>query len=150
MAADTNTEKADVPIVVADTKPPVVDAGPDGKADVGVVLDTSALDGTARLDGGAADLADTAAIPEPGMDAGTSAPEPSPDAAVAKEDAAVKEDAAAPIGNKDAAVTTEDKPALLGGGFCAISSSRTSSSGAFALLGLAALALLRRRRDGRR
>jgi MYXO-CTERM domain-containing protein len=57
-----------------------------------------------------------------------------------------KEDAAAPFGNKDAAVTIQ-KPVLLGGGFCTISSSRTSSPAAFALLGLAALALFRRRRS---
>jgi MYXO-CTERM domain-containing protein len=88
------------------------------------------------LDGAADRNADTAAA----ISDAAPVAEPGPDAAI------VKDDAAATVGNKDAAAT-EQKPVLLGGGFCAVSSSRTSSPAAFALLGLAALAFIRRRRS---
>jgi MYXO-CTERM domain-containing protein len=56
----------------------------------------------------------------------------------------VKPDAASQ--GKDDAATAEKIPQLLGGGFCAIASSRTASPSAFLFLALAGLALLRRRR----
>jgi MYXO-CTERM domain-containing protein len=71
---------------------------------------------------------------------------------VVKDDAAVNADVATVVKpdaasqGKDDAATAEKIPQLLGGGFCAIASSRTASPSAFLFLALAGLALLRRRR----
>jgi MYXO-CTERM domain-containing protein len=95
-------------------------------------------------------------IVEPGADAASVV---ALDAAVVKEDAApvnpdtavnadvatiVKLDAASQV--KNDAAQAEKIPQLLGGGFCAIASSRTASPSGFLFLALAGLALLRRRR----
>jgi len=94
-----------------------------------------------KLDSAQADLLpDTQqAGPEPGPDTAPPAPEPNPDTAAP----AVKEDA--PLANKDAAPAAEDFK-ILGAGFCAIASPASTSTSPFLVLGLAALALLRRRR----
>jgi MYXO-CTERM domain-containing protein len=119
--------KEDAPVVIADSRP----------LDAGIAIDaTKAIDGAdafGPLLDATADLTPDTTAPKP---------EPGPDAAVP----IVKEDAATPA-TEDAPVAGGTKPVLLGGGFCAVSPSRTSSPAAFALLALAALALIRRRRS---
>jgi MYXO-CTERM domain-containing protein len=108
--------------------------------------------GDAAPDGAAADaLRDTqTAGAEPGPETTpVGGPEPAPDTAPAEPDTAppVTQDDAAVSVTEDAApppITTEIK--IRGGGFCAISPARTASPAGLALLGLAGLALLRRRR----
>jgi MYXO-CTERM domain-containing protein len=125
----------------------VVDAGQaEVQAPIDSGIDSVRADRTPDVQG---------SIVEPGADAATVV---SLDAAVVKEDAApvnqdtavtadiatvVKPDAASQ--GKDDAATAEKIPQLLGGGFCAISSSRTASPSGFLFLALAGLALLRRR-----
>lgn len=132
VSAKDDVGKADSPIVFAPDVAPQLDAGLDGPT--GTLLDSAkALDAgdalVAVLDGAADGSADADTAPPTKQDA----------AIIAQADAAA-------AGNKDAAAT-EQKPVLLGGGFCAVSSSRASSPAAFALLALAGLALLRRRRS---
>jgi MYXO-CTERM domain-containing protein len=93
-----------------------------------------------KIDNASADLLPEVqqAGPEPGPDA---APEPNPDTAAP----VVKEDAAEPIANKDAAPASQDVK-IMGAGFCAIASPQSTTPAPFLVLGLAALALLRRRR----
>jgi hypothetical protein len=78
---------------------------------------------------GAEPKADTAPLPEPNRDSA---------GPIVKEDAAIS-----PV-NKDAALAVEDK--ILGSGFCAVSGSRSNSPAPTLLMGLAALAILYRRR----
>jgi MYXO-CTERM domain-containing protein len=93
-----------------------------------------------KIDNASADLLPEVQLagPEPGPDA---APEPNPDTAAP----VVKEDAAEPIANKDAAPASQDVK-IMGAGFCAIASPQSTTPAPFLVLGLAALALLRRRR----
>jgi MYXO-CTERM domain-containing protein len=143
-SAQPDTAKEDLPIVV-----PIDTARIDtGTLDVGArdaLPPPIDLGGRNDLAGGevAAEDAGTPGGPEPGPDTAPAVgPEPSPDTAppVTEEDAAV-----VPT-NEDAAVTPNSEVKVLGGGFCTISPSRTASPAAFALLALAGLALLRRRR----
>ncbi|HEX7500100.1 MAG TPA: MYXO-CTERM sorting domain-containing protein, partial [Polyangia bacterium] len=85
-------------------------------------------------------------------DAQPSGAEPSPDTAPLPEPNA---DTAGPVVKDDAATTTPaDKDAaqvgedwkIMGSGFCAIASPRSTSSAPYLVMALAALALLRRRR----
>lgn len=132
--------KEDAPVVIADARP----------LDAGVLLDAGAvvLDATRPIDGADATVyvldatvdRGVDAVPEVGRDTVSPRPEPGPDAAIVKEDAAI------PV-SPDAPVVADEKPVLLGGGFCAVSPSRTASPAAFALLALGALALIRRRRS---
>jgi MYXO-CTERM domain-containing protein len=121
----------------------------------GGVVDAGQSEAQAPIDGGIdsvrADRTPDAqgSIAEPGADAATVV---ALDAAVVKEDATVNADAATVVKQdaasqiKDDAATGEKIPQLLGGGFCAIASSRTASPSSFLFLALAGLALLRRRR----
>jgi MYXO-CTERM domain-containing protein len=138
----------DVAVVVGDDTAPVVsvDAGLDAEGadlllflDVGAPRDTKVLDAvTASADVRLADTLPSDAEATP--DIAPPAPEPNPDTAAV---VVVKEDAAQPTANKDAA--TEDFK-IMGSGFCAIASSRSTTPAPFMVLGLAVLALLRRRR----
>jgi MYXO-CTERM domain-containing protein len=118
------------------------------------------IDGIAGLDGALQDatpIGDAGgALPEAGADS-AGAPEPNPDTSgpITKDDVAPNPDVAtgpdtaiAPT-NNDAATTPPDdqKLVVMGGGFCAISPTRAPSAATFALLALAGLALLRRRRS---
>jgi MYXO-CTERM domain-containing protein len=104
--------------------------------DSGAALDVQALDGagtTVLVDAqwsGAETNPDTATIPAQ-----------NPDTAVANDDAAIS------FIKKDAAPLVDDFK-VQGSGFCTIASSRSTSPLPFVVLGLAALALFRRRRDG--
>jgi len=111
--------------------------------DLTVARDVPQASDAVKLDDVLADLlADVQqAGPEPGPDTAPPAPEPTPDAAVV----VVKEDAAEPPANKDAAPAAEEFK-IMGSGFCAIASSRSSTPAPFMVLGMAALALLLRRR----
>jgi MYXO-CTERM domain-containing protein len=118
---------------------PVIDAGSRSDAPDGLQplpIDTAAVEalGDATSTSDVAPNPDTALAPNPDLN---------PDVApVAIEDAAV-----APT-NKDAAVVappTDIK--VMGSGFCAIASSRSTTSAPFLVMALAALALLRRRRQ---
>lgn len=109
----------------------IVDGGVSNDA-ASLVLDSAGSD--ARADG-ISDATETA-LAEPGAEPSPRA-EPASDAAiVANADAA---------SNKDAASSADDLH-VLGSGFCAIAQTRSSSPAPFALLALAGLALLRRRR----
>jgi MYXO-CTERM domain-containing protein len=112
---------------------PAVDVLP--LLDSGAALDVQALDGAAVLVdaqwSGAETNPDTATIPAQ-----------NPDTAVAHEDAAISSI------KKDAAPLVDDFK-VQGSGFCTIASSRSTSPLPFVVLSLAALALFRRRRDGR-
>lgn len=138
-----DAEAIDVPIgldVRRDSPAPVVDTG-------------EGLDGPADRP---ADVAlETGPATEVGRDTQPTGAEPSPDTAPVAEPAP---DSAAPSTNDDTAAPTvnEDAPTApptptpveyLGGGFCALSASHTASPLGFALLALAGLALLRRRRQ---
>jgi MYXO-CTERM domain-containing protein len=127
----------------------VVDAGQsEARAPIDGGIDSVRADRTPDVQG---------SIVEPGADAASvvaldaavvkeDAAPGNPDTAVANADVAivVKPDAASQV--KDDAATAEKIPQLLGGGFCSIASSRTTSPSGFMLLALAGLALLRRRR----
>jgi MYXO-CTERM domain-containing protein len=136
------------PFVVEDTAPLVsVDTGVDAEGvdlllflDVGEPRDTKVLDAETAGTGVLSDALPSGA--EPGPDTAPPAPEPNPDTAAP----VVKEDAAAPLANKDAAPNAEDLK-IMGAGFCAIASPHSTSPAPFLVLGLAALALLRRRRN---
>jgi MYXO-CTERM domain-containing protein len=148
-AETLDTEKRDVP---ADL-PPRRDVIPDVPT---VVVDVGASEARAEVPAILAEAGgETYAAPEARRDTQQpSGPEPSPDSAVVprpepspdtappvvKDDAAVNDDAAEPQ-----PVVPEVK--VLGGGFCAISSSPSAPPAGFALLALAGLALLRRRRS---
>jgi hypothetical protein len=141
-----DTTMADLPedsvaIKRDDTAPivPPVDAAVDAQGaellpflDVGQAADTKVLvvDSGDAQPSGAETKPDTASLPDA-----------NPDAA----GLVVNEDAATPPVNKDAAPGSDDLK-ILGGGFCAIAGSHSTSSAPFVLMGLAALALLSRRR----
>jgi MYXO-CTERM domain-containing protein len=138
----------DVAVVVGDDTAPVVsvDAGVDVEGadlllfiDVGAPRDTKVLDTVIASVDVPTDTLPSGAEPTP--DVAPAAPEPNPDTAVV----VVKEDAAQPTANKDAAPAAEDFK-IMGSGFCAIASSRSTTPAPFMALGLAALALLLRRR----
>jgi uncharacterized protein (TIGR03382 family) len=109
---------------------PFPDVG--GAADTKVVATDSASADllTDAQSSGAEPQPDTAALPEPNPDSASPV---------------VKADAAVPPANKDAATAVDDLK-ILGGGFCAIAGSRSTSPTPYMIVGLAALALLRRRR----
>ncbi|MBN2575441.1 MAG: hypothetical protein JXP73_12830 [Deltaproteobacteria bacterium] len=114
-----------------------------GAVDVGVVIDVPRAPDLGAEGDIAGDTAPDAyvGVPEPGPDTAPPPPEAVPDAAVVP----VNPDVAPPV-NDDAAVPPVIAYEYKGGGFCAISSSRSASPAGFALLALAGLALLRRRR----
>jgi MYXO-CTERM domain-containing protein len=141
VAADTVVVKGN------DTAPIIpVDAAVDAEnadlllqlLDVGQAVDTKVPTAVADAQ---SDTQPSGAEPEPDT---APLPEPNPDTA----GPVVKADAAVPPANKDAASAAEDLK-ILGGGFCAIASPRSTSSAPYVLLGLAALAMLRRRRKPR-
>ena len=146
---------ADLPVTgTPDTRPqPVLDGALDQQGDglaVGLDSGQGTGDAEALLDGAAIDRF-AAPIPDVGSDAAP-LPDLGPDVPSANDDVApvAQADAAVPVGNKDAAAPvppTNEKPVLLGGGFCAVAPSGTSSPAGFALLALAAVAVLRRRRS---
>jgi len=109
---------------------PFPDVG--GAADTKVVATDSASADllTDAQSSGAEPQPDTAALPEPNPDSASPV---------------VKADAAVPPANKDAATAVDDLK-ILGGGFCAIAGSRSTSPTPYLFVGLAVLALLRRRR----
>jgi hypothetical protein len=149
---DKNATRADVPedtiVINRDGPPPIIglDAAVDAQnADrLPIFLDA----------GNSTDIRETAAevasadvlVDTQLSDAGTnsdttSPPEPNQDTAgpVANKDADTTQ------ANKDAAPATQDLK-VMGSGFCAIASSRSTSSAPYVMMALAALALLRRRR----
>jgi hypothetical protein len=140
-----DTTKADLVANKDDTGPIVpIDAAVDAEnvdllplLDVGEVADAKVVLADVAYAEVQADTQPSGAEPKPEV---APLPEPSPDAA----GPVVKDDAAAPPPTNDDAAPAVDK--ILGGGFCAIASSRSTSSAPFMLVGLAALALLRRRR----
>lgn len=117
-----------------------LDAGLDGELDGGIGFDAGGVPSGAAdaLDLGGAERGD-AGTGTSGPDA-ASRPEPGADAALANQDAAVQ------VENADAAASSA-APSLLGGGFCAVAPSRSTSPAAFVLLALAALTVLARRRS---
>jgi hypothetical protein len=139
---------ADHAVMVGDDTAPIVtlDAAKDAETldllpllfDVGNPTDT-------KVPG--AEVAQADVLP----DAQPSGAEPSPDTAALPEPNAdtagpvVKDDAATTPANKDAAPVAEDLK-IMGSGFCAIASPRSTSSVPYLVMALAALALLRRRR----
>ncbi|MBN2575847.1 MAG: hypothetical protein JXP73_14870 [Deltaproteobacteria bacterium] len=142
--------RPDAGVVLLDGAVVSLDGGPaldGGGEDARVVVDAGErLDVPDRRDLGDAVARDVAedgrdAAAEARRDTGPSAPDASPDAAVPPP----KEDAAPPV-NEDAAAPVVTEVKILGGGFCAVSPARTASPAGFALLALAGLALLRRRR----
>jgi hypothetical protein len=153
LASDDATEAdlpADAVAVGRDDTAPIVllDAALDAEnvdllpfLDVGGAADAK----VAVTDSASADLLPDAQSSgaEPQPDA-ASLPEPNPDTA----SPVVKDDAAVPSANKDAAPAVEDLK-ILGGGFCAIAGSRSTSPTPYMIVGLAALALLRRRRKSK-
>ena len=160
---DAGTGQPDVPLGgdagaqgdVSDGQIPQSDVRPDGPV---VVVDTGAVD-TEPIDGGALDVGVGVDGGQAEVGAGDIAPdgqatgaEPGPDTAPSTE---VNPDVAVPPNADAAVIPTNDDAAVppivtalkyKGGGFCAISSSRAVSPAGFALLALAGLALLRRRR----
>jgi hypothetical protein len=112
-------------------------------ADLAVAQDLALAPDVVKLDIALADrLPDVQlAEPEPGPDTALPLAEPNPDTA----GPVVKDDAAAPPVNDDAAPAV-DNLKILGGGFCTIAGSRSTSPAPYWIMGLAALALLRRRR----
>jgi hypothetical protein len=143
-----NPDRASDTIVVIkrDTAPVYAVDGNEGNNDGPAVDVLPLLDSGAALDvqsrDGAAVLVDAQwSGAEPNPDTAT-IPTPNPDTAVANEDAAIS------LIKKDAASFVDDFK-VQGSGFCAIASSRSTSPLSFVVLGLAALALFRRRRDGR-
>jgi hypothetical protein len=146
VAADTAAVKGDdtAPIVFIDAAAdagnadlflPVLDVAEGIDTQV-LAVDVAAVDvasADAQADtqpSGAEPKADTAPLPEPSRDSAGPI---------------VKEDAALPPVNKDAAPAVDDLK-ILGSGFCAIAGSRSTSPTPFMTMGLAALALLHRRR----
>jgi hypothetical protein len=146
-AADTVLViREDTAPIREDTAPIVpVDAAVDtGSVDLQLFLDVGEAVDTRVPGVDSADVqADTQASgAEPRPDTAV-APEPNPDTAPDTAGPIVIKDAAVPPANKDAA-PVEFK--IMGSGFCAIAGSRSTSSAPYMLMGLAALALLCRRR----
>jgi MYXO-CTERM domain-containing protein len=135
-----------LPVFTPDVLPVIVeDAGVDVESvDAFVVLDTarSADVMAVLLDSAEGEVLTDAEATGPAANPDIAPrPEPNPDSAIVVVSAL---DAAIPVANKDAGPA--EKFVVLGSGFCAVASARTSSPMPLALLALAGLALLIRRR----
>ena len=134
------------PIITVDAEP--VDTGKIDVqgVDLAAVRDLGPVLDADKVDSVPADLRPDvqATGPEPGPDTAPAPTEPPADAAVV-----VKDDAAEPTGNKDAAIEpVTENIKIMGGGFCSVASSPATSAAPFAFFfALTGLALLRRRRS---